>query len=209
MTASATTGRLMQEDPAPVEPGQHPTAEQRPEGVAKHCPGRDRANRARPLRLLEEHREKPQHHRKHDRAAQPEQCARGDEGLRRRRERAGDRGHPEEQERDDQHLLAPVAVAEHPARNERGGEHQRVCGNEPLQLAGRRIQRAPERRQRDAENRAVETDRQNCEHHGHESPPLPRRHDSSLWSSACLIPVSIGHYDSLCQIVLERPIGAE
>src|SRR4029453_6737549 len=35
--------------------------------------------------------------------------------------------------------------------------------------------------------RAVAPDPQTCEHHGPESPPLPRRHDSSLWSSACLI----------------------
>jgi hypothetical protein len=100
-----------------VELGQHPASEQGSDRVAEHRGGRDRADRPCSFLFIEQNREQRKHHRQQQRAAQSEQGAGGDEGACGWCDGARDRGGAEDQQRDDQHPLAPIAVAEHSPRH--------------------------------------------------------------------------------------------
>ena len=102
------------------------------------------------------------------------------------RVRARRRTGPEQDERDQQHLLAPQPVAEQARGQHRGRQHQAVRVGDPLQVAGRGVQVGRDRGQRQVEHGQVEPDDEHARRDGDQRPPLASRvprHDSHIPSA--------------------------
>ena len=73
-----------------------------------------------------------------------------------------------------QRALAAEAVAERAGREQQAGEHERVDGDDPLQLRLGGVQLARQRGDRDVEARVADEDDQQAQAQDGEGPPAPR-----------------------------------
>ena len=84
----------------------------------------------------------------------------------------GDRRSGAEHEQADHQRAAAAELVAHRARGEQqAGEHQRVGVDDPLQLAGARVQLLDQRGQRDVEDRVVDAHDEQAEAEDGEDPP--------------------------------------
>ena len=81
------------------------------------------------------------------------------------------RGDEEQHQPELQRALAAEAVAEGPGREQQPGEHERVRGDDPLQLGLRRVEVARQRRQGDVEAGVADDDDHQAEAQHAERPP--------------------------------------
>src|SRR5207244_5829697 len=95
-----------------------------------------------------------------DRRAETLHDPRRDQHADRARQAAGERRHGEEGDADHEHAPAPEQVTRAPAEQQEAAERDRVCGDDPLKIFLRDVERGLDRRQRDVDDRDVE--------HGHE-----------------------------------------
>ena len=89
-----------------------------------------------------------------------------------------------------QRALAPVPVAERAGREQQPGEHERVDGDDPLQLRLGRVQLARQRRDRDVEARVADEDDQQAQAEHRERPPPPVVQRLVVESSATVVVVT-------------------
>ena len=83
-----------------------------------------------------------------------------------------ERGGDEEADQPElQRTLASEPVTERAGREQQAREHERVGGDDPLQLRGRRVQVARQRRDRDVEARVPDEDDEQAQAEDGEGPP--------------------------------------
>jgi len=156
----------------PPEVGEKPAAEDRPDREGDHRHAHHDGDRPLALLLGEQHGDHRDRQGQDERGAEPEQGAGRDELPGRPGVGAGQRGEAEDDEGDDQEPLAAVAVAEQPAGQQHGREHEAVGHDEPLQHAAVcDAQRDRQGGQRQIEDREVETDDETAQREGAERPP--------------------------------------
>ena len=113
-------------------------------------------DRLRPLaRILERVADDRHRHRVEHRAGGALEHAEGDQPADARREAAGQRRGGEQREAELEHAGAAQAIRGRPAQHEQAREHHGVGGGRPLQRRDRRTEVAPDRRQRDVDDRHV------------------------------------------------------
>ena len=116
--------------------------------------------------------EQGERNREHDRAANALQSAGQLEHERGLRSAAERRGAREDGEADHPQTPAAEYVGERAAREQQGGERERVGVDHPLQVGEARVQRRLNRRQGDVDDRDVEQQHERAEADGGERPPL-------------------------------------
>ena len=157
---------------APPEVGEQPAAEDRPDREGHHRHAEHDGERPLALVLREQDGDHSDRQRQDEGGAEPQKRASGDELQRRGRVGAGQRGHPEQHEGDDQQAFAAVAVAEQAGGQQHGGKNEAVRDDEPLQhVAVCDVQRDGQGRQREVEDREVEPDDEAAHGEGAERPP--------------------------------------
>ena len=132
-----------EEDPRPRQRLDEDAAEHEPDRAAADGDRRPHAHRLRPLCALRERRgDDRQRGRRDQRGAEALQAAEDDEHAGARREPVEQRGDGEDDEADEEDLLAPSEVARAPAEQEEAAEHQRVRVDDPLQVGLAEIPRS-------------------------------------------------------------------
>ena len=111
--------------------------------------------------------------RHHERRPEAHEGPGGDQGGGAAGEGRQHRADAEDGHADEERAAAPVAVAEAPRREQEPGEHQDVGVDDPLQVAGRRVELVDERRQGDVEDRVVEDDQQQAQAQDPQRQPPP------------------------------------
>ena len=119
-----------------------------------------------------EHVHEDRQRRRHDeRGAAPHQRAAGDELPHRRRSGCEQHAEEEADEPELQRALAPEPVAERAGSEEQPREHERVGGDDPLQLRRRGVEVARQRRDGDVQARVADEDDQQAQAQDAERPP--------------------------------------
>ena len=133
------------------------------------------ADRLRPLagvleRVADDRHRDGVEHRAADALQHPEDDQQPDV----RRDGAEQRAEREERQADLEHPRAADPVGRGARQHQQAGEHQRVGGDGPLQLRGRRVQVAPQVRQRDVHGGVVEPDDEEARAADREDEPAAR-----------------------------------
>ena len=149
------------------------TPEQRADRHGPTDRGRPHADGAPPLVRREDDRDDGQGDRKYGRPADPHECSREDQLHGIVRESAQRGGQPEQQQTDDQDLLAAVAVTEHPPGEQQRGEDQRVGVDRPHDLVLGRAQILLDRFQRHVQHGVVQHDDHQAHYEHREDLPAP------------------------------------
>ena len=167
-------GDVHQEHGPPAQPDED-AAEDGPERHADADDGAPDPDRLRPLaRILEGVADDRHRHRVEHRAGGALKHAEGDQPADPRREAAGQRRGGEQREAELEHAGAAEAIRGRAAQHEQAREHHRVGGGRPLQRRDRRAEVAPDRRQRDVDDRHVHPHDQQAHAADREHEPRPR-----------------------------------
>ena len=166
-----------QEDRAPPEVFEQQPADHRSDGDAEPDGARPGTDRAGALPRVEDVGDDRERRRQYRGAADAHQRAGGDELAGRLRVRGGDRCDAEQQQAEQQDLLAAEPVTEHAPGEQQPGEDQGVRVGGPLQVALGGTEAALRIRdyaERDVEDGRVEDDDQQADHQHAEDEPASR-----------------------------------
>jgi hypothetical protein len=161
-----------EEDPVPADVVHDEPAD---EGADRERESRDAgpdADRLAALPRRERRRDDRERRRVHQRRTDALHAAGTDQEAGVRREAARERGEREDREPDHEDLAAAVHVGELAPGDEQRREHERVAGDDPLQLRDRDLEVLADRRQGDVHDGVVEHDHEEAERDCCERPPL-------------------------------------
>ena len=149
--------RVDQQHPAPAELLGDDPAEQHAGGAAEPVHRRPQADRAVELRARRERRgDDRQRARRHQGAAEALHRARDDQHLPALCGAAGQRGEPEQEQRQDEHAALPEVVGGATAEHQEARERDRVGVDDPLQFGRGEAEAQLDRGQRDVDDAQVE-----------------------------------------------------
>ena len=152
-------GNVYEQHRAPAQrAGQHATEEDAGGGAraGDRTPDRERPVALGPL--TEGGGDERERRRSHERRAEPLDRAGGDQPRGALREAAGERGEREHPEADREHASAAEEVGDPPAEEQEAAEGQNVGVDHPGEVGQGEVKAAPDRGQRDVDDRRVEHD---------------------------------------------------
>jgi len=160
-----------EEHRAPADGVDEPAADQRPDRTGRGAGRRPDADRLAAGLAGEAAAEDGQARRHEHRRAHALQHAAAEQPGQRGREGAEQRGGEEEADTAQQQPAVAVAVAGSAAHQEQRAERQQVAADDPRQGDGVIRERAPDRRQTDVDDRAVNERQARCEHRRRQDQP--------------------------------------
>ena len=173
-------GHVDPEDPVPGDALHDGAADERAERDGDAGDARPDADGDAAALLGKGFGEQRERERRDDRGAGALHRARGDQQVGAARQRGGGGGGREHAEAEQEHALAPEAVAERGAGEQQHGVGEHVCVDGPLQRLDRGAELAMDRRQRDADDEVVEHDHEQRHRDDAQRPTVPTRYAAHL-----------------------------